>query len=78
MLEVLEYVVKSIVKNKDDVKVEEKQEGKTTVYFVTVNSADIGAVIGKGGNIANSIRTIVQAAAYNKKLGRVRINIDSL
>ena len=35
-------------------------------------------LIGKGGNIANSIRTIVQAAAYVKKLGKVRINIDSI
>ena len=68
MLEVLEYVVKSIVKNKDDVKVEEKQEGKTTVYFVTVNSADIGAVIGKGGNTAQSIRTIVKSMNSHKRI----------
>ena len=49
-----------------------------TVIQILVPSDYMSAIIGKGGNIANSIRTIVQAAAYTKKLGRVRINIDSL
>ena len=48
------------------------------VIQVLVPSECMSIVIGKGGNIANSIRTIVQAAAYTRKLGRVRINIDSL
>ena len=67
-MQMLEFVVKSIVKNKDDVKIEEKQEGKTTVYTVTVNSADIGAVIGKGGNTAQAIRTIVKSMNSHKRI----------
>lgn len=67
-MQILEFVVKSIVKNKDDVKIEEKQEGKTTVYNVTVNSADIGAVIGKGGNTAQAIRTIVKSMNSHKRI----------
>ena len=61
-------------------KVLQKNYGKKFGGFIlSKHPADIeGEVIGKGGNIANSIRTIVQAAAYIKKLGRVRINIDSL
>jgi len=68
MLDVLDFLVKSIVKNKDDVKVEEKQEGKTKVYVVTVNSADIGAVIGKGGNTAQAIRTIVKSMNSHQRI----------
>lgn len=68
MLDILEFLVKSIVKNKDDVKVEEKQEGKTKVYFVTVNSADVGAVIGKGGNTAQAIRTIVKSMNSHQRI----------
>lgn len=68
MLDVLEFVVKSIVKNKDDVKIEEKQEGKTKVYFVTVNSADIGAVIGKSGNTAQAIRTLVKSMNSHQRI----------
>ena len=52
-------------------------EGDTVIQVLVPNEC-MSVVIGKGGNIANSIRTIVQAAAYNKKLGKVRINIDSL
>ena len=44
---------------------------------VLVSNDEIGAVIGRGGTIANSIRTIVQAAAYNTNHKKVRINIDS-
>ena len=53
MLDLIEYVVKSLVKNKDAVNITEKQEGKTKVYLVTVDKADIGAVIGKPTNTAN-------------------------
>lgn len=68
MLDLLDFVVKSIVKNKDDVKIEEKQEGKTKVFFVTVNSADIGAVIGKGGNTAQAIRTLIKSMSSHQRI----------
>lgn len=61
MLDLLEFIVKNIVKNKDDVKIEEKQDGKVKIYYVYVNKADIGAVIGKGGNTAQAIRTVVKS-----------------
>ena len=37
----------------------------------------MGTVIGKGGNIANAIRTIVQTAARANNKKKVKINIDS-
>ena len=43
---------------------------------VIVSSNDMAAVIGRNGANANAIRTLVQAAAYNNHMPRVRINID--
>ena len=37
----------------------------------------MGRVIGKGGKIANSIKTLIQAKAYNDGNKKVRVNIDS-
>ena len=61
-----------------EVTVKEIESEGDTVIQVLVPNECMSSIIGKGGNIANSIRTIVQAAAYVKKLGRVRVNIDSL
>lgn len=73
-----EYLVKQLLPNVNEIKVEQIESENDVVIRVLVPIDYMSNVIGKGGNIANSIRTIVQAAAYNKKLGRVRINIDSL
>ncbi len=73
-----EYLVKELLPSNVDIKIEQIDSESDTVIKVLVPSDVISTIIGKGGNIANSIRTIVQAASYNKKLGRVRINIDSL
>lgn len=72
-----EYLVKQILPDVD-IEVKKIEAEGTIVIQVLVPSEYMSMVIGKGGNIANSIRTIVQAAAYNKKMGKVRINIDSL
>lgn len=72
-----EYLVKELLPNVEITVKEIESEGDTVIQVLVPNEC-MSSVIGKGGNIANSIRTIVQAAAYVKKLGRVRINIDSL
>lgn len=62
MEELVTYIVKSLVVNKDDVKVESLKENENTIILkVTVNSSDLGKVIGKNGKIANSIRAIVKS-----------------
>jgi len=77
LVNLTEFLVKQILPEVE-VKINKIDSEGDTVIQVLVPNECMSAVIGKGGNIANSIRTIVQAAAYNKKLGRVRINIDSL
>lgn len=77
LVNLTEYLVKQILPNVE-VKISKIDSDNDTIIQVLVKEEHMSSIIGKGGNIANSIRTIVQAAAYNKKLGRVRINIDSL
>lgn len=59
-------------------KVQKVESEGDTVIQILVPEDCMSIVIGKGGKIANAIRTIIQAASYNKKMGRVRVNIDSL
>lgn len=75
MLDLLEFVVKNIVKNKEDVKIESKEDGRVKVFTVRVNKADIGAVIGKGGATAQAIRTVAKSMNSRE---RVIIKFDSL
>jgi len=63
MKEFVEYIVKSIVDNPDQVEVAEVQGSRTTVYELRVAQSDLGKVIGKGGQTAKSIRTLLIAAA---------------
>ena len=78
MVELTEFLVKSLVKDKDLVSVKQFDDSEESVTIeVLVSSDDIGAVIGKGGVIANAIRTIVQASSYMNGEPKVKINIDS-
>lgn len=73
-----EYLIKSIVKNPDMVTVKKFDDEEDIITIqVLVDDSDMGAVIGKNGNIANAIRTIIQASAYINKDKKVKINIDS-
>jgi predicted RNA-binding protein YlqC (UPF0109 family) len=63
-----------IYENQVEVKSETLEDGTTSVN-VNVADADLGRVIGKGGKIATSIRTIVYAAA-SKENEKVKVNID--
>ena len=79
LVELTEFLVKTLVTNKDNVSVKEfdTDEENTVLIQVLVDSSDIGKVIGKGGRLANSIRTLVQASSYVKDNKKVKINIDS-
>ncbi|HEX3239580.1 MAG TPA: KH domain-containing protein [Solirubrobacterales bacterium] len=63
MTELLEFLVKSLVEEPEAVVVEELEEEGDLVYEISVAEGDLGRVIGKGGRVANAIRTIAKAAA---------------
>ncbi len=73
-----EFLIKGVVKNPDMVKVQNfEDDDENQILEVLVQNEDMGIVIGKNGKMINSVRTLIQAAAYNKGLKKVRINIDS-
>lgn len=76
--EFTEYLVKSIVNNPKRVRVSEFKLEDDLIIEVLVSDEDRSVVIGKGGKMANAIRTLVQAHAYIMNLGRVKLNIDSI
>ena len=63
MRELVEYLVRALVENPDEVEVEELEENGDVVLEVTVADDDLGRVIGRGGRIANALRTVARAAA---------------
>jgi uncharacterized protein len=73
--ELLEFLVKALVEDPSAVVVEELEEDGDLVYEISVAEEDLGRVIGKGGRIANAIRTIAKAAAV--RLDR-RVIVDIL
>lgn len=60
---VLSYVVKQLVSDPSAVKIEAEANGEKTILNVHVGEGDMGRVIGKRGRVAQSIRTVVRAAA---------------
>ena len=78
IVEYTDFLVKSIVKNPDMVKVQMfENEGEDSIIEIIVHNEDMGAVIGKAGRTATAIRTMIQAYAFLKNMPKVKINIDS-
>lgn len=75
----VEYIVKTLVNNPDKVSVERKIDEKGVLLSLSVDSEDVGRVIGKRGATAQSIRTLLRAlgtkndARYNLKI----VNTDN-
>lgn len=70
----VEYIVKSLVGNPDDVVVDRIVDEKGVLLTLTVNPEDLGRVIGRRGVTAQSLRTLLRAlgtknaARYNLKI----------
>ena len=58
-----EYIAKSLVDHPDEVAVEEIHHGSRVTLELSVSKEDMGRVIGKGGRVANAIRTLLRVAA---------------
>ncbi len=58
-----EYIAKSLVDHPDEVAVDEVRHGNRVTLELSVAKDDMGRVIGKGGRVANAIRTLLRVAA---------------
>lgn len=79
LVELTQMIVKELVSDPDSVSVKEfpSENENEIIIQVMVPDAEMGKVIGKGGNLAKALRTIVQASSYINDNKRVNINIDS-
>jgi len=66
MRDLVEFLARSLVDDPGKVRVEELEEDGDIVLEITVAEDDIGRVIGRGGRIANAIRTLAKAAAIRE------------
>lgn len=66
MKEFIETIVKALVDQPDMVRLTEIQGERTTVYELHVGEGDLGKVIGKHGQTAKSIRTLIAAISAKK------------
>ena len=70
MTDLIKVIAKALVRNPDQVSVNESVDNETITYELHVASEDMGKIIGKQGRIAKALRTVVKAAASreNKKV----------
>ena len=71
----LEYVVKALVDNPDDVKIDRTVDEMGVLITMTVNGADMGKIIGRQGNTAKAIRTLLRVIGM-KNNARVNLKIN--
>lgn len=63
MKEFISKIAQALVDNPDVVTVDEVHGEHTTVLKLTVDKSDLGKIIGKKGNTARAIRTLLSAAS---------------
>ena len=56
----LEVIVKTLVDNPDDVKIARTVDEMGVLITLDVNPADMGKIIGRQGNTAKAIRTLLR------------------
>lgn len=66
MLQLVEFMAKSLVDDPESVVVQESREGDLTVIELSVAPDDMGKVIGKQGRIAKAMRTVIKAASVKE------------
>ena len=70
-LELVTFIVQNLVSQPDELVVGADRDGKGIKIEIRCASDDAGRIIGRGGRIINSIRTLARAASD----GRQRVEV---
>ena len=73
--EFLEYIVKALVDNPDEVKISRKVDEMGVLLSLKVHPEDMGQIIGKAGSTARAIRNLVRIVGL-KNHARVNLKIE--
>ncbi len=65
MEQLVEFIAKALVEHPDAVEVSQRSYRERLVVRLVVDQDDTGRVIGKGGRVANAIRSMMRVAAAN-------------
>jgi len=71
----LEYIIKAIVNHPDDVKVTRTVDERGVLLVLDINPSDMGYVIGRQGQTARSVRTLLKIVGA-KNNARVNLKIN--
>lgn len=71
----LEFIVKTLVDNPDAVKVERVVDEMGVLLTLDVDPQDMGKIIGRSGNTAKAIRTLLRVVGM-KNNARVNLKIN--
>ena len=71
----IDYIMKELVDAHDKVKLERTIDERGVLLTLTVDPADMGKVIGKGGNTAKAVRTLLRVLGA-KTNSRINLKIN--
>lgn len=77
MIELVEYIAKSLVDNPESVKITSNENHESINILLEVNKGDMGKIIGKQGRIAKAIRSILKAVSLREDK-KVNLEIEEL
>lgn len=75
MKDLVAFIVESLVDHPEEVQVAEVRGRASTTVELAVAAPDMGRVIGKGGRVIDSIRTLMQVRAAKEGL---RVDLELL
>lgn len=73
-LELVSYIAQNLVSEPDKLTVTAERDVHRLRVFIRCADADAGRIIGRGGRVINSIRTLARAAAE----GREQVEVELL
>ena len=74
MIELVEYIAQSLVDDPTQVQVSEVGGDNSVIIELRVAPTDMGRIIGRGGRVANAMRTLIRVLAA-KEGKRVTLEI---
>ena len=63
MKELVDYIARGLVENPDEVVTTEEWDGNRYVIHLDVAEGDMGKVIGRGGRVAEAMRSLLKVSA---------------
>ena len=73
VLELVTFVVQQLVNDTEQLSVAAKEDGRGLRIEIRCASEDAGRIIGRGGRVINSIRTLARAATDGRQFVEVQL-----